>query len=366
MPRRLDLKSLFESLYGGKIHRVFLYNTGPYSASEALVAYVEPTAARRFYSTIRSGGIGFPSYDFEPSEMIPNQRTQYHVSMMTRKEIAENGLTRCLLLTGVPEKVTDRTVRHHVEERVHWLPGRKKTPLIESIICDKGKRKILLNMAGIYLAQGAKNDLKRRKEYRSVRFSYAPDPCDTSCKGPVATSPEVIDSQQPSTVHPWRFSLAHANNMAISSPRLLETPTITAFTRYRNALPSLVNPNPLRRNVVFVRLLHSTTLCSFTKHIRSGIVEGIYLYDENRAANPKAVVVFKEAKAAWHCYIYFKTRYDTTPSANIEPLPFAKVGLNLPRETNLHLGTLPVAARRCVRIFRVPSFRANNTSKPTL
>lgn len=350
------MESLCRSISGGRIHRIFLNIAGPHKNAEALVAFVKPAAAHNFYRSIQAEGFQIAGHKLRASDVLSEQRSDYWVSPGIQTEIMKYGWTRCLILSSLPRNLTISVVRRHIEEKVLWMPARKPTPLIESIIWDGNAKIIRLNMAGIYLAQNVKSSLKKRKEYSRVIFTYAKDPCDTDDARLVAPNCSS-KPPTPDMMPPGESSSRNPSNYTVSFPLMAVQPAkVSPLRIYRNALLSIANPNPQCRKVVFSRLPRSTTLSSFAQNIRGGVVEGIYFYTDRPAAYPEAVVIFRDTKAAWCCYTYFKTINPIISGGKATLVPFNEIRPDpRPKATSLTEPT-PPTARRSVRLYGLPRF----------
>lgn len=347
LPKKTDLESLCKSIRGGRIHRIFLYGSGKLG-SEALIAFVEPAGARRLYQIIQTEGLHITGHktSLKASKILSNRRSDYHVNSQTQKEIMECGWTRCLVFTNVPKALTVGVIRYHVEEKVLWVPGKKKIPLIESIVSNEKERSIHLNMAGIYLAQTVRAGLRNRKEYHRVKISYARDPCEIDDKPVDHSSLQKID---------------HLKEVPLSNPSVGTAPPpsaaiISPLKIYHSALLSAVNPNPQCRKLVFARLPHRTTLSSLTQNIRGGVVESIYFYKDDTEVGPDAIVIFREPKAAWYCYLYFKTRDPIISGGRVILIPFDNTRPDPRPESKHYSESIPAIARRSVRLSGLPKF----------
>lgn len=318
LPARLTLAALCDSIRVGRIHCIFLFTTAA-TTSDALIAFVTPTAARTFYRTVHTAGLRIAGHPTRPSGIISDQHAHYGVSEWTQAEIVENGWTRCLLLSNMPSSLTPSDVRRHIEEDKH---EQTDTPIVESVVGNERDRTVQLSLAGIYLAQNVAARLRRRKEYRHVEFTYAADPCEE-----VGAAP-IIDSTPP-----------HKPPAPPPPP-----PPLLPLSLFRRALLSTPNPNPSCRKLVFTRLPYSPQLSVFAQHIRGGIVEGIYLYTDSKPQNhPVAIVIFRHPIAAWHCYLYLTS---TVCVLHASLLPFSEIRAD--RRTPAH--SPPAIARRTVRV----------------
>lgn len=318
LPPRLTLAALCSSIRAGRIYRIFL-STSMTTSSDALIAFVTPTAARSFYRKVHTDGLRIGGHDVRPSGVFTDHRVRYGVSEWTQAEVVGSGWTRCLRLANVPGALTADVVRCHVEER-------SSAPTVESVVWSERARTVQLNMAGVCLAQSAMAKLRQRKEYGCVEFTYAPDPCE-------ATNPPPPPPPPP--------------------------PPQPALSPYRSALLSTPNPNPSCRRLVFTELPYRPRLSAFAQHIRGGVVEGIHLYTDTPLPHRPpvvAIVVFKHPAAAWRCYLYLTTTATAKLPATL--LPFSEI-----RVDQRPYAHAPSAhARRSVRITPHPRSLAQDVA----
>lgn len=321
LPPRLTLAALCDSIRVGRIHRIFLFTTAATATpSDALIAFVTPTAARTFYRSVHTTGLRIAGHLTRPSGIFSDHHAHYGVSEWTQAEIVENGWTRCLLLSNVPNSLALDDVRRHIEED---KDEQANTPVVESVMGNERDRTVQLSLAGIYLAHNVAARLRRRKEYGNVEFTYAADLCEEVSAAP------IIDSIQPHEP---------------PAPPPPPPPPPPPLSLFRRALLSTANPNPSCRKLVFTRLPYRPQLSVFAQHIRGGIVEGIYLYTDSKPRHhPVAIVIFRHPIAAWHCYLYLTS---TVCVLHASLLPFSEIRAD--RRTPAH--SPPAFARRTVRV----------------
>lgn len=280
---------------------------------------------------IQAKGFSIAGNRGRESDVYSDPHLHYLISRSTRDDISDGGMTRCLLMANLPPTLTAETVRRHIEDKIVWVPGKKITPQIESIISDEKNRTIQVNMAGIYLVENIKSSFKHRREYSRVKFTYAPDPCE-----PIERQKAVLVINRPPT----------PIQKPLPAPPPPPAPP-SALSLYRTKLLSTANPNPTCRKLVFTGLPCKLRLSAFARKIRGGIVDSIYLYSDTKPGHPVAIVIFRESIPAWQCYVYLTA----TCTFGTTLLPFAEVR----PDTRLTIvRPPPAAARRCVRVSVAP------------